>query len=511
LSRIAFRTARRRSALLGLVAALLAAVPVAAAEPSSIGPSTGTEPYVLPSLPGVSTTSILTVGDTVGGYPMVGIPDGLGAFDNHDGQPGRGGRDNAGTFTLLMNHEIGPAQGAVHDHGATGAFISRWVINKGDLSVVSGEDQIKTVYTQNEMTGAFSVAPAYAFNRFCSADLASQTAFWNPATGLGTQDMIYLNGEENRPPFGAYGKAWAHVVSGPLNGTTYELNDVGEASWENVIASPYAQDTTIVMGLDDATNRLPGADYDPTNPPSEVYVYIGQKQRTGTPIERAGLATGELFGVKVTGDPTEATVAGGERFTLSSHGDAAQDDGELLQAESAADGVTQFRRVEDGHWDPARPNDFYFTTTDTFGGTTRLFRLRFDDITDPNPGGRIDIVVDSGPIVPGEMFDNMTVDDAGARALLQEDPGGNDYLARIWQSSFLNGKLTELAHHNPEFFAPGGSSFLTNNEESSGIIDVSRILGPGWFLLDVQAHYALDPTLVEGGQLLALRAPQAGR
>ncbi len=27
---------------------------------------------------------------------MVGIPDGLGAFDNHDG-----------TFTVLMNHELG--------------------------------------------------------------------------------------------------------------------------------------------------------------------------------------------------------------------------------------------------------------------------------------------------------------------------------------------------------------------------------------------------------------------
>jgi hypothetical protein len=30
-------------------------------------------------------------------YRMVGIPDGMGAFDNHDG-----------TFTLLMNHEVAP-------------------------------------------------------------------------------------------------------------------------------------------------------------------------------------------------------------------------------------------------------------------------------------------------------------------------------------------------------------------------------------------------------------------
>src|SRR5262245_38709304 len=60
----------------------------------AIGPRTVTEPYLLPSITGAKTVSILTVGDSVGGYRMVGIPDGLGAF--------RTGRDE---FTLLMNHE----------------------------------------------------------------------------------------------------------------------------------------------------------------------------------------------------------------------------------------------------------------------------------------------------------------------------------------------------------------------------------------------------------------------
>jgi hypothetical protein len=40
--------------------------------------------------------------DSVDGYRMVGIPDGLGAFDNGDR-----------TFTLLMNHELGSTLGAV--------------------------------------------------------------------------------------------------------------------------------------------------------------------------------------------------------------------------------------------------------------------------------------------------------------------------------------------------------------------------------------------------------------
>jgi hypothetical protein len=36
---------------------------------------------------------------------------------------------------------------------------------------------------------------------------------------------------------------------------------------------------------------------------------------------------------------------------------------------------------------------------------------------------------------------------------------------------------------------------------------VDDILGEGWFLGDVQAHYATDGELVEGGQLFALHIP----
>ena len=48
------------------------------------GPSSSQSPYVTPTAPGVEVTSILTVGDSVGNYTMVGIPDGLGAYDNGD-------------------------------------------------------------------------------------------------------------------------------------------------------------------------------------------------------------------------------------------------------------------------------------------------------------------------------------------------------------------------------------------------------------------------------------------
>jgi hypothetical protein len=60
------------------------------------------------------------------------------------------------------------------------------------------------------------------------------------------------------------------------------------------------------------------------------------------------------------------------------------------------------------------------------------------------------------------------------------------------------------------FFSPGAARFLTRDEESSGIIDAGKLLGQGWFLLDVQAHYNIgDPELVEDGPLLAMYVDRA--
>ena len=184
---------------------------------------------------------------------MAGTPDGLGAFDNGNG-----------TFTLLMNHEFGNTAGIVRAHGSKGAFVSKWIINKSDLSVVSGSDVIQSVYTWNTGTSSYNGAGTVAFARFCSADLPAVSAFYNSATGKGTQERIFMNGEENGDP----GRAFGHVVTGAEAGKTYELPRLGKFSWENSVASPYQSDKTVVMGTDDAT-------------PGQVYMYVGTKTTTG--------------------------------------------------------------------------------------------------------------------------------------------------------------------------------------------------------------------------------------
>ncbi|MBK7298241.1 MAG: hypothetical protein IPI91_17120 [Flavobacteriales bacterium] len=51
------------------------------------GCSSSQAPYMLPKAAGVQSISLLTTGDVIGGYTMIGAPDGLGAFDNGNGLP----------------------------------------------------------------------------------------------------------------------------------------------------------------------------------------------------------------------------------------------------------------------------------------------------------------------------------------------------------------------------------------------------------------------------------------
>ena len=141
------------------VGAVLAAATVAAvaAAPASgeqpgidgpVGPSTATRPYVLPVAPGVQTSSLLTVGDEVGGYRMAGIPDGLGAY-----------RNDGNRLTLLMNHEINEVSGVVRRHGQSGAFVSEWSIDRKSFDVTAGRDLIDPgVQYWDYPAGAYSLA-----------------------------------------------------------------------------------------------------------------------------------------------------------------------------------------------------------------------------------------------------------------------------------------------------------------------------------------------------------------
>ena len=468
------------------------------------GPSTTTEPYMIPTIDGVSFVSILTVGDSIGGYRMVGLPDGLGAF-----------RRSENEFTLLMNHEVNPTAtppnpGVPRAHGSNGAFVSRWTLDGKTLEVLKGEDLTPSadhVFLWDPAHNEYTQGTTQ-WQRLCSADLPVQSALF--AKGLGTRERIFFDGEETNN-----GRAWARIVTGPHAGEAWELPRLGRLSYENVVACPHPQEKTVVVLLDDADLSTAATS---TGFPCEVYVYIGNKQRDGHPIEQAGLTNGNLYGVKIFVNDTPVTeesndfglgvaatgFIGEGRFTLHSLGDVSNFTNRQLEDASIDADIARLRRVEDGAWDPRKnhENDFYFVTTADINTNCRLWRLRFDDIEHPEIGGTIEILLkgDEGH----RMLDNVTIDRLG-RILMDEDPGGNARTAKIWLYSIDTGDFVQVAEHNPKFFDPTGSGFMTVDEESSGIIDAEHILGPGLFLLDVQVHQVNpDPELVEGGQLLAM-------
>jgi hypothetical protein len=518
------------------------------------GPSSSESPYLLRARPDVVTFSVFTVGDSVNfkpdgitPYRMVGIADGLGAYDNGDG-----------TFTVVMNHEIGGSisggeiipLGVARAHGNAGAFVSRWTINKDTLEVLEVQDLISnatSLFLSNNDPSAGIPHTGYhsgdttVIQRLCSADLAPPTAYaWtDPGTGIfyGTTARIFQSGEESSgfatsvsgggdlgPESRVdFGRQWNWILTddpnipGDQSRTGYEMPHCGLFQWENNLANPLSQRITITAGMDDTS-------------PGQVYFWVGEKQTTGNVVERAGLTRqserDNLYVVSVDGLTPDETGATNEdrntplngTFSLINLGDVSGLTNPGLETLSDTEHATQFLRPEDGNWDPNNPNDYYFVTTDRYDqvkdavgpqiGRSRLYRLRFTDIAHPEFGGAIACLLNGTEA--GNMFDNITVSPRGS-IFLQEDVGNQAHNGKIWRYSINRGTLEMVAQHDPARFGDLGipaTPPFNQDEESSGIIPVYDILGEGWFLCDVQAHYNPgDAELVEGGQLVAIHFP----
>lgn len=477
----------------------LAAAGTALAAATGTGPSTTTDPYVLPVASGVKVTALLTVetatdpGAATNGYQMVGIPDGLGATD------GPRGHD----FTLFMNHELTATAGVPRRHGVNGAFVSRWEIDARTLEVEEGEDLIDPGvrywnYATRQYSGAPSPGQTAQFARFCSSSLTAPGQLFNRKTGRGYGGQIYFGNEEN----GDEGRAFGVTTDGQAQ----QLPRLGLFSWENTLVGLNDRDVTYLQGQEDAAT-------------GQLHVYIGRKLKRGNAFDRAGLSNGHQFVVDLENEAVSTDAqfrsAYGKstpaRFDLGPDEEVGWDQtGAAQNAEAAARGLT-LNRIEDGAFDPRNPEDFYFTTTEGGNGATPardgggLWRLSYDDAERPWEGGTLTLLLDGSEAPFLNKPDNLGFDDRG-HLLIQEDPGNNPHLARILAYDVKGGELAVLAQFDPARFSSGGAGFITQDEETSGIIDASRFLGKGAFLFDAQVHSPHpDADKVERGQLLTLR------
>jgi hypothetical protein len=507
--------------LASIVALLGASAALAAPSSTSTGPNSATAPYVLPVADGVHITSLLTVGDAgsaSNGYELVGIPDGLGMI-----QQGQ-------NLVLYMNHELRDAQGITRRHGQVGAFVSRWVIDPDTLRVKEGSDWINPgvlfwdypseTYVTSGARWADGTVQDVTFGRFCSGTLSDPDVFYNESSNHGWKGQIYFGNEED----GDNGRTFGITKEGDATA----LPRLGLFQWENTIPAPNQTDTTLVMGQEDG----------PAGDVSQLWVYVGTKQKNGPPVTRAGLTNGDDHVIDVvnqdvsTGTQFQVTYGKGEAVPVRLVDNDWNQTGAAQNADALADGLS-LNRIEDGFWDPTNPNDFYFVTTE--GGENNgespsgplyrdgggLWRLRWIDIENPDAGGTLTLLLDgSEEIGAGEAKmhkpDNMAIDTHG-NILIQEDPGNVNHLARIVAYRIGDGALGVIARFDAALFSAGATADptrLTIDEESSGIIDAEAFLGAGTFVFDAQVHTTKGLTagtgpgtvqeFVERGQLLTL-------
>ena len=464
------------------------------------GPSSSAASYLINLEPNVRVEALLTAGTTIGGHIYSGLPDGMGVIDNGT------------TVTILQNHEIPTGNGAVRAHGSVGAFVDEIVIDKATHEVLSVNDLGTTVYQDNDGDGVYTQATT-VINRLCSADLADVSAFYNSATGMGTQTRIFLNGEEG----GINSRAFAWVATGTDKGNVYELPGFGNTSYENAVANAWSGDKTVVMLDND------------TSPAGQVYMYVGTKTNTGNEIQKAGLVGGKLYGVVASGIGNIANTSASNgreaaqtnpptsgSFTVveikdATHTSAATMTGAQIETAANAAGVSGFWRPEDGAWDPTNHNKYCFVTTADSTHSTRLWSLTYTDVTNPEAGGTFKMEFQGTPGVQ-VMFDNITVDATTGHVLLNEDPGNYKGHASVWDYNPATGAIVQIARLDPAIFGDGdgvNNTSLpvaphTNDKETSGILDVTSIFGDAdthAYLVDVQDHYLTGvPATYEGGQ-----------
>jgi len=272
-------------------------------------------------------------------------------------------------------------------------------------------------------------------------------------------------------------------------------------------------------------------------------VYTGTKLKDGSPIDQAGLMNGRNHVIKVPNATTDAAFRSayprGTEAPFSLQDIEWDQSGKNQNDEAVREGGLGLNRVEDGAFNPANKNEYFFLTTEGGDKTPAatgsrdgggLWKLTFEDVEQPQLGGTLELVLDgSESWGPGEGAprtnkpDNMMIDRSG-NLLIQEDPGGNDHLARILSYRISDGARGVVARFDPAKFGatnPAGTTpdtraVLTTDEESSGIIQ----LADGSYLFDAQVHTPKGlpagtgkntvEEYVENGQLLKMTIASFG-
>ena len=487
--------------------------------------------YMEPANSAVSLTPFATAGDRIGNYLVGGIPDGMGVIKSGN------------KLRVITNHEWSNsnpiAAARASSAGLTsGSYVSEMHYDLAKKEIVAGKDFMQFVewfdyqaldYTYQPTSPKNAAAKdqygsvnhSTLINRFCSSTLAEAGTFYSKSAGVGYKGAVYLTGEE--------GGDESRGFAGNEEGDFAQMPRFGLAAWETFVAAPTTSKNTVVFGNEDGSAT-----------DSQLWMYKGTKQKDGSWYEQAGLSNGSLYvlATDVANDNEFRAKYGKNKSAPISFKSIDWKVNGALQNAQARSGMT-LARVEDGHFDPKKPNDYYFVTTESNkdpkatapnpatptvsrdGGA--LWRLRLKDVNDPLKGGTLTMLLDGSEEPLLSKPDNIVVDDLG-NVLIQEDPGNNALIARIVSYRISDGKLATVAKFKSEYFTEGAPSFITRDEESSGIIDVTEYFRTSksdkasYYMLVAQVHATtsksrpdLVPTpfgtdnAIEGGQWYVMK------
>jgi hypothetical protein len=428
---------------------------------SPAGPFVTSErPFLVPILPGVMIEPVLTTGDVIGqgnaAYQMSGVPDGIGWFSSADG------------VEVFFNHELSPR------YDPSGSRVSHVTLNS-DGAVTAAQYTIDG--TEN-------------FEWFCSSTLEEIDGVpW------------YFTGEESIRSQ----RRGISIAVDASTGRVVKTPQFGHLSHENIVP---------VQGLSKA---FFGLSEDGFGEKAQLYAYIARSFDGAIRGDEGSLRVWLPDEPVADGNPSSDDIAKGE--TMSGHfvriPNAADVMPGKLDARMQEIGAFDFTRIEDQVDDPNDPGVIYFAESGAANQEIthgRIYRLEVDPARPRNATLTVVLDAEAGD----DIFspDNLGISDTAL--VIQED--------RNWKKSGFNrvlvynlasGTLVAVARTDPDQAivddrGPGAW-------ESSGAVDASEAFGPGWWLMDVQAHYtemnvpdlSLEPNTAvgEGGQLLLVFIP----
>ena len=474
-------------------------------------------PAMLKGVNGSTVKPIISVGDKLGsGYMFEALPDGISL----------GKVNGKGTVDVYVNHESSLVPFPATRQDATNSLLSKLRLHQKSAGVLKGSYAIPSSAGYQRFCSNFAVGKAQGFER----DLI--------LTNEEARDIVLRQADSWHQPSVALSEpnaeqAGVAVAYDVKSGAYKSIYSMGRSNHENEVAVPGYGHPVVFTGDDtfDAPssqlymlNAASGAAF--WNDQGTLHVFVSDNPAindygdlttaspsvTGhfVPVPEA-IAKGKVNGHEATSAdfgypaPPSAAIPNGPQWVLE------------YWSQNVAHAF-QFIRIEDLAYDRTNGKVLYFADTgeprakpdattgvlkrDTTGGgpymNGRLYKLALN-AGDPAQTATLSIL-------PGANFDDNGYNSAASPhqpdnvettktgIYFTEDPGSHNSQpgfagatnARVWKYDLTAHTVTVVAEVD-QLTAQSG---ITNKGawESSGIVDVSRVFGPGSFLIDVQAH-----------------------